>query len=219
MDLQDVYKRLGLEGTDALVTISSDEEWKNQTNFPSRVYRLLENNKILSSLKAFFFYDNKPLILFFENPENLQALHKAIWNFNESPIAIIVSESNVEIFNGFAIDQNTSLLKSLGGVDKLSDFAYFELVTGKSWEKYYKDLAHSNRVDFHLLENIKATQSKLCEDFKLERNLVNALIGKIIFIRYLIDRHVRVNFKGTRSCMTNEDLCDLLKDKNEVWFF
>ncbi len=219
MDLQSIYKQLGLEGSDALITISSDNEWKKRTSLPSRVYRLLENNKILSSLKAFFFYDNKPLILFFENPDNSKALHKAIWNFNESPIAIIVSEGNVDIFNGFAIDKNTSFLKSLGGIDKLSDFTYYELVTGKSWEKYHKDLAYSNRVDYHLLANITATQDKLCDDFGLERNLVNALIGKIIFIRYLIDRQVRVNFKGSKVCMTNDALCDLLKDKHEVWSF
>lgn len=219
MDLLDIYKRLGLKGSDALITISSNDEWKKKTSFPSRVYRLLENNKILSSLKAFFFYDNKPLILFFENPDNSEALHKAIWNFNESPIAIIVSEGNVDIFNGFAIDKNTSLLKSLGGVDKLSDFTYYELVTGKSWEKYRKDLAYSNRVDYHLLANITATQDKLCNDFGLERNLVNALIGKVIFIRYLIDRQVRVNFKGNKVCMTNDNFCDLLKDKEEVWEF
>ena len=97
MDLKSIYKRLGLEGSDALITISSDDEWKEKTSFPSRVYRLLENNKILSSLKAFFFYDNKPLILFFENPENSKALHKAIWNFNESPIAIIVCSQSIHI--------------------------------------------------------------------------------------------------------------------------
>ena len=146
MDLLDVYKRMGLEGSDALVTISSNMEWKNRTSFPSRVYRLLERNDILSSLKAFFFYDNKPLILFFENPDDSKALHKAIWNFNESPIAIIVSEGTVDIFNGFDIDKNTSFLKSLGGVDKLSDFTYYELVTGKSWEKYHKDLAHNGNT-------------------------------------------------------------------------
>jgi len=159
------------------------------------------------------------LILFFENPDNLKALHKAIWNFNESPIAIIVSEENVDIFNGFAIDKNTSLLRSLGGIDKLSDFTYYELVTGKSWEKYYKDLAYSNRVDYQLLANITTTQNKLCNDFGLERYLVNALIGKIIFIRYLIDRKVRVNLKGNKVCMTNNDLCDLLRDKENVWDF
>lgn len=219
MDLLDVYKRLGLEGSDALITISSDKEWKNRTSFPSRVYRLLERNEILSSLKAFFFYDNKPLILFFEKPANPKALHKAIWNFNESPIVIVVSEVNVDIYNGFAIDKNTSFLKSLGGIEKLSDFTYFELVTGKSWEKYHKDLAYSNRVDYHLLANITATQDKLCDDFGLERNLVNALIGKIIFIRYLIDRQVRVNLKGNKVCMTNEDLCNLLKSKDGVWSF
>lgn len=39
MDLQSIYKRLGLEGSDALISVSSDDEWKKKTSFPSRVYR------------------------------------------------------------------------------------------------------------------------------------------------------------------------------------
>lgn len=219
MGLKDVYKRLELEGSDALITISPDSKWKEQTSFPSRVYRLLEDNELLASLKAFFYFDGKPLIIFFENPKDAKTLHKAIWNLNESPIAIIVSGGTVDIYNGFSIDKNKHLLKRLGGLEELTNFTYLELVTGKSWEKYQKDLAYTNRVDHHLLENIKSAQNILCSDFGLKRELANALIGKVIFVRYLIDRHIRVNCKDKEVYLSNNDFCELLRNKTELWRF
>ena len=210
MTLDDVYQKLELTD-DSLVRLS-DPNWKSRVAFPSRVFRLLETNNLLKQMDAFFCFDNKPLILFFKEPEDKQALHKAIWNFNESPIAMIVENGSVEIFNGFSIDENHKLLQHIGGESVLNDFKYFELVTGKAWEKYKEDISHKNRVDYKLLENIDATQKKLIE-FGLSQKVANALIGKIIFIRYLIDRKVQLHFQDIPKLWSNEDLCDLLRNK------
>ena len=53
--------------------------------FSSRIEKLLKEK-----LKpdAFFVFDNKPLILFYDSYENKEKIHKALWNFNESPIII-----------------------------------------------------------------------------------------------------------------------------------
>lgn len=218
MNLQEIYTKLNLT-EDSLIRVSSDEDWLNKVALPSRIYRLLEKNELLKTLDAFFCFDNKPLILFFnlEDSNKKQELHKAIWNFNESPIAIIVENNAVEIFNGFSIDENTKLLHSIGGVEKLDDFAYFELVTGKTWEKYQKDLSHKNRVDYKLLENIEAAQG-LMMNLGLSQTLVNALIGKIIFYRYLIDRKVRLNYQG-KERWDNRDLCECLANKDSFFAF
>ena len=96
--------------------------------------------------------------MFFENPENNEELHKVIWNFNETPIVIISEGSLVSVYNGFSINENTELLEKLGGEEVLNDFKYFELVTGKTFEKYYNDFNYHSRVDYRLLENIEATQ-------------------------------------------------------------
>ena len=86
MALDNVYKELELLGKDCLVRHS--DNWEKKVKFPSRVMRLLEKNVILGSFDAFFCFDNKPLILFYENPRDVKALHRAIWNFNEAPICI-----------------------------------------------------------------------------------------------------------------------------------
>jgi len=197
----------------------SDTNWRSKVSLPSRIYRLLEKNDLLRTLDAFFCFDNKPLILFFnlKDRNKKKELHKAIWNFNESPIAIIVENNAVEIFNGFSIDENTKLLKSLGTADKLNDFTYFELVTGKTWEKYQNELSHKNRVDYKLLGNIETAQGLMIKQ-GLSQTLVNALIGKIIFYRYLIDRKVRLNYLG-KERWNNRDLCECLANKDSFLAF
>lgn len=191
----------------------SDTSWKKKVSFPSRVYRLIENK-----LKpdAIFCFNDKPLILFFNNPKNKQELHQAIWNFNESPVSIIIENDTVEIFNGFSIDENTKLLKRLGGDERLNDFNYFELVTGKTWEKYNNEFLYPNRVDCKLLENIEAAQTELCGKHNVKRTVANALLGKVIFIRYLIDRKVKLNFDGKSRPWTNEEFCKLLETPQKV---
>lgn len=218
MNLQDIYNKLQLRDDDCLIKLS-DSNWRSKVSLPSRIYRLLEKNDLLKTLDAFFCFDNKPLLLFFnlEDEGKKKELHKAIWNFNESPIAIIVENNAVEIFNGFSIDENTKLLHSIGGVEKLDDFTYFELVTGKTWEKYQEDLSHKNRVDYKLLENIEAAQG-LMMNLGVSQTLVNALIGKIIFYRYLIDRKVKLNYQG-KERWDNRDLCECLANKDSFFAF
>lgn len=215
MGLQEIYDKLSFTD-DSLIQIS-DKDWKKKVVLPSRVCRLLEENEFLRTLDAFFCFDNKPLILFFKDPLDKKALHQAIWNFNESPIAIIVENNVVEIFNGFAIDENKQLLKRLGGNETLNDFTYFELVTGKTWEKYNDDISYKNRVDYRLLENIEAVQ-KLLKEKGLTQTTANALLGKIIFFRYLIDRHVRLNYQE-KELWSNDDLCNCLSNRNEFIAF
>lgn len=217
MNLQKLFSVLEINERDSLIMLS-DKDWKKKVTFPSRVIRLLEDTEKWSP-KAIFCFDNKPLILFFENPENKEELHKAVWNFNEAPIVIISENDAVTVYNGFAIDENTKLLKKLGGEKILNDFNYFELVTGKTFDKYNEDFNYLHRVDYRLLKNIEDSQDELLNKHHCDRKTANALLGKIIFIRYLIDRKIKINFDGVSREWTNQEFCDLLLDKERVYSF
>jgi len=167
---------------------------------------------------AFFCIDNKPFILFFENlGSKKKEKLKQIWNFNESPIVIISEQDSVEIYNGFEYLNNEETLSLFGNGEKLNDFKYFELVTGNTWEKYEKHFNAKNRIDFHLLKNIESAREILIEQ-SLTQNLTNSLIGKVIFVRYLIDRGIKLNFENEEESRkwTNKEFCDLLLDKKQV---
>ena len=217
MILQEIYEKLSLTD-DCLIHPATDSDWKKKVSLPSRLLHLIENNEILKTLDSFFCFDNKPLILFFVGCDNKQALHRAIWNLNESPIVIVIENNAVEIYNGYNLNKASGLLEYIGGEDKLSDFTYFKLVTGKTWEKYQDELSNKNRVDYLLLNNIGVAQNRLKND-GIDQITANALIGKIIFIRYLIDRKVRLHFNRNSKYWSNEDLCELLNDKKSFGRF
>lgn len=210
--IEDIILKLGLSKQDGLFLMDNDQ-WKKETSFPNRVKRLIER-KIQPD--ALFCFDNKPLVFFFDNPSNTQELHEAIWNFNECPIVIIIKNDNIEIYNGFVFLKKEKSLKKIGGIEKLNDFNYFELVTGKTWEQYSGQLNYKNRVDYFLLQNINAARKILVKEHKLDSKITNALIGKTIFVRYLIDRRVKLCFDGISKHWSNDDFCNLLDCPEKV---
>lgn len=213
--LNEIFSKLRLSKENGLFLIK-ENEWKTETSFPNRVKRLIER-KIEPD--AIFVFDNKPMILFFENRENKSELHEAIWNFNECPIAIFIDNGTVEIFNGFNYLKENKSLEKLGNTDKLTNFSYFELVTGRTWEQYKEHLDYKNRVDYHLLQNIKAAREILVEGNEKRAKLVNAILGKIIFVRYLIDRKVKIKFDGKSRTWSNIEFCELLDNPERIQAF
>jgi len=214
-NLNEIFSKLGLNKENGLF-LTKENKWKTETSFPNRVKRLIER-KIEPD--AIFVFDNKPMILFFENKENKSELHEAIWNFNECPVAIFIENESVEIFNGFNYLKENKSLEKLGDTDKLTNFTYFELVTGRTWEQYKEHLDYKNRVDYHLLQNIKAAREILVEGNENRAKLVNALLGKIIFVRYLIDRKVKMKFDGKSRNWSNIEFCELLDNPERVQTF
>lgn len=209
--LEQIFNKLQLSKENGLF-ITTENDWKGL--FSNRVERLLD--KIIQP-DAIFSIDKKPFILFFDSPEKKKEKLKQIWNFNESPIVIITEGDSIEIYNGFEFITEKDSLRMFGKTEQLSDFSYFELVTGKTWEKYQKDFSYSNRIDSHLLNNIKAARDLLIAD-GLSTELTNSLLGKVIFVRYLIDRNVKLDFEqeGTPREWTNTEFCNLLSDRQNV---
>ena len=229
--LDDIFQKLELKNKDGSykdgLYLLNDTKWKFELQISSRVKRFFEQ----TNPNAFFCLDNKPMILFFENPPNKGKLHKDIWNFNETPIVIVIENSAVEIYNGFKLIEskpNKGFLTSLGNDENLNDFTYFKLVTGKTWENYELELSYKNRVDYKLLTNIKDARHLIINNFpktenqdvkKLYTKITNALLGKIIFVRYLIDREVILNFEGEAKSWTTPDFCALLQNSKRTTDF
>ena len=215
-NLNELFDRLNINPDNGLILLDNDL-WDSNLNLPSRIRRLLKNT---IKPNALFCLDNKPLILFFENPKDKRELHKQVWNFNESPIVIIIEKGGVEIFNGFEYKKELESLAIIGNEKQLTDFSYFELVTGKSWELYKTELNSNNRIDYYLLGNINEARKVLVSRYNLEPRIANALIGKCIFVRYLIDRKVKINIDGHLSTWDNDGFCELLTniDKTQSFF-
>ena len=210
MSLDDIYSQLNINPDNGLCVINDNNCAKI---LPKRLSSL-----ITEKLKpeSFFCFDKKPLILFYDSPSpsNKKDIFKKIWNFNESPIVIINEPDAVEIYNGFSYLKDKKTLKLLAKPDKLTDFSYFELVTGKSLEKYHNEFKKEARVDNILLNNIKVAREILIKQHGISPAIANALIGKCIFVRYLIDRKVALKYEIEIN--SNESFCQLLGNKETL---
>ena len=217
MTIEDVYNALDLDGRDCLIRRKAG--WQDRVAFPSRIMRLLQDeSRLLGRFDAVFSFDGKPLVLFYKDiqQDSLQRLHRDVWNFNETPIVIVESGNAVTVYNGFSLDKKTKFLDKIADNGHLDDFNYFRLVSGEAWVDCRARFERKNRVDRFLLNNIEYAQKALCR-MGVDKIVANALLGKVIFIRYLIDRKVRVNYPSRQERLDNKKLCEILCDRQKVW--
>ena len=208
MSLDDIYSQLNINPDNGLCVVNDN----NCAEILPKRLSFLITEKLKP--ESFFCFNGKPLILFYDHPKDKTELLKKIWNFNESPIVIINEPDAVEIYNGFSYLKDKKTLKLLAKPDKLTDFSYFELVTGKSLEKYHNEFKKEARVDNILLNNIKVAREILIKQHGISPAIANALIGKCIFVRYLIDRKVALKYEIEIN--SNESFCQLLGNKETL---
>jgi len=208
MSCKTIIENLGFDKRNGL-HFFSENTWKNR--FSKRVEEVIE---LKLKPYAIFEFNSEPFILFFENRQDAD-VHQWCWNLNSSPLIIIHEDNQIKIYNGFSFDNKEKFLKLLLENEKeMGDFNYINLVSGKFLEKYGRKFAEKNRVDYKLLENIKTARDKLIKDYRLKPAVVNSLIGRLLFVRYLIDRKVKVGEFGELS---RQDLLDILTDRKKTY--
>lgn len=215
MQIDSVLEKLNLLDKDGLFYLPEIKlnEFKIFSNRIKETLLKLQPN-------AIFCINNEPLILFFDNPQNIDLLEKQIWNFNQTPIVFIISQNQIQIKNGFNFVKNTGL-NDLTDSNNISDFDYFKLITGESWEKYKSKFESKKRIDNYLLSNIESARSLLINKYldkniayNVANNIANSLIGRVIFIRYLIDRKVELN---KYEILSKEQFYEILKNRKTAY--
>ncbi len=225
---------LGLNTKNGLFFIEK-QDWRKVLSFKSE--QAIEKINPF----AFFCFKNEPLILFFHNPENEKRIHQLCWNFNKAPIIIffrghdlpiadngnelvIRLDEKIEIFNGFDLNESNGFLNPLSNAD-IKEFSYWNIVSGRIWEQYAFSFKNENKVDARLLENIGEARTQLIagikEGFEQEKSkeasiIVNRILGRLIFTRYLIDRKIKINFKQ-KDYLSKDDLTEIIEDKTLLY--
>jgi len=166
-----------------------------------------------------FIFNSKPIILFFDKDKDKNDMFKQCWNFAEAPIVIIENESNFEIYNGFDFIVKSKSLRKLDTTD--NEINYISLISGKYLENSKKIFENKNtKLDTNLLKNIKDAREKLIKS-NISQHIANSLIGRIIFIRYLIDRNVKFNFNKTFNSedieLKKEEINRVLSSEKETY--
>lgn len=211
MQLKSILDKLDLLDKSELF-YSSDIEGGNTLKLPNR----LRESLMKINPDALFCINNEPLILFFEgrNSDELEILEKQIWNFNQSPAIFIQEGSQWVIKNGFNFLSEEKKLETIS--NNISDFEYFKIITGQTWQDYKYFFENKNRVDSFLLNNIEVARNILTVKGNLNPKIANALIGRVIFIKYLIDREVELN---KYEILEKSDFYKILSNPKKTYTF
>lgn len=134
-----------------------------------------------------------------QTTEQARKIHKALWNLGQAPFLIVVLPNQVRVYTGFDYsreEQEVGLLESGVNLDKtdirtqLADFCAESINTGNLWRNRSTALKADRRVDKRLLKNLNRLSEYLRKEKKLKPEVAHALIGKYVYIRYLLDRNI-----------------------------
>lgn len=150
-----------------------------------------------------YHFDKEPLVLFFDldknDKRNIEIIKKQSYNFDKPVIFILEFGKPLAIFNAFSYSKKTGKF-DLDKIDAekvdtetnekyIDKFSFWKLQSGDTWEWFDKIFFNKskNRVHTELLNNIKNLRKSLSNIKNID-----ILILRLIFIRYLIDRGVKI---------------------------
>lgn len=235
--LEQLFVKLGYTRENGLFYLENQREWIHK--FPYRISKVLRD--IIQPFAFFSLHHhgdeesthpepiNNPLILFFDKPgdEKRNEIPKWTFCFGQAPVIIINTDDTkpLDIFHGYQFsNENNEFLKKINAQPE--DFSLFNLTVGTTWKNlYHSYFKNVPKVDTYLLSNIiDARRILIANDgYKLAPKIANRLIGRLLFVRYLIDR--RVEFKdqnfilGSNKLERQDSLNQLIKDKKRLYEF
>lgn len=239
--MRQLFDKLGYNRENGLFYLEEAADWIGK--FPYRIGRVLKD-----VIKPYAFYSpfygvestepdhpeplNSPIILFFDHPDQdvEQNIPRWTFSFSQAPIVIINRDDYepLEIYHGYNFDgRDRQWLKRIEDKDAgIEDFSVLNLITGKTWDKLYDNYFKGVKtVDKSLLKNITdARRILIAKDTGgLDSKAANRLIGRLLFVRYLIDRDVSFPndryIKGNSKSQMQKSLEQLLQDKDDAYGF
>lgn len=241
ISISDIHKKLGLDLENGLFIRKEIPEYSDsiiRDLYKGDFKRYKSNFKVEYALKkiqphSFFLFNNEPLLLFFDyskknDKEKQKKLSKDVWNFNKSALVFVNEANQLKIYNGFKYEKSGLLqvletIETLKDEEKLENYSYWKIVTAELWNAKGEAFKKKTRVDTKLLENIKTTREVLINEKSenpLSEKHVNRIIGRLIFVRYLIDRRVNLNYNGKgKELLTKDKLPELILHKDDLFDF
>lgn len=153
--------------------------------------------------------DGIPTIYFKEVPapltsSTLNALHRRFWNQGVAQTLVVADPRTVRIFSGLAkpqrddaaLSEQTTLVKELSRLEFTQQIDSFcQANANGTWYAEHPTHYQSGRsVDAYLLDNLVALRNLLTKgkenQHKLPSRTAHALIGRVLFVCYLVDRGI-----------------------------
>jgi hypothetical protein len=144
---------------------------------------------------------NVPVVYICEAKSESEArqIHRRVWNQNVVPFLLVVSPAWVRLYPGFRYDRDVSRDPREGALQILTDFNQIasqlgalradSVDSGLVWQAFGEDTAPEKRVDWQLLDNLRALDEWLRRD-GIDERLSHAMVGKFVYLHYLRQRDI-----------------------------
>jgi len=168
-----------------------------------------------SSLTVYFKYEQTT-----PTDELVGKWRREVWNEGFAPLLWVISPESIDLYNGFGTpiekgdaDQHRirsfrNIEASLGELDALAGRLSIE--TGQFWAQF-TTIDRKTSVDQKLLSDLAFLERDLV-DGGLARGAAQALIGRVIFTQYLIDREI-VSATRLKKLCGHTALPPILRDR------
>ena len=129
-------------------------------------------------------------------------LHKLFWNQGIANVLVLIDPNTVYIYSGLAKpvaegtvseSEEEALVKTYGIVEYIQQVFSFQhsLATGRFYEQERNKFNPEDAVDSYLLSNLGALRNQLVQGKQaLEIKDAHALIGRLLFVCYILDREI-----------------------------
>ena len=165
--------------------------------------------------------------------EKLNHLHRRFWNQGVAQTLIVADPKTVRIFSGLAKPQKSETPlteKSPSVVAFLSALEFeqkatsiYQAIANGYWYFQHADkYKAASSVDAYLLDNLVGLHNDLIKaeskDHRLKTQMANGLIGRILFVCYLVDRDIVTLPESFRGMKLHEALKQLTDDFAAIKF-
>ncbi len=194
-------------------TLLEELEYVNAPGFRSSVS--WPNGRPIDGITSVYFIQDVPVAYFSQLEEfdatQLLELYRSVWSQGKVPLLYVVLPQEIRVYNSYAeppdpengdeLDKGDRLLQHLQQLvdiettrqaiyNKLSDYRRLYLDTGAFWNTPDgQRVKKEHRADQRLLKAMDQVRRKLLNEH-LSPDVAYALLGRLIFIRYLEDRGI-----------------------------
>jgi hypothetical protein len=168
-----------------------------------------------SALTVYFKFEQTP-----PNDDLVSQWRREVWNEGFSPLLWVISPKRIDLYNGFGApvkegDAQRHLIRRFEGIDaslhELDAFAgRLAIETGQFWAQA-PTVDRKSSVDQKLLSDLSSLERDLVAG-NLPRGTAQALIGRVIFTQYLIDREI-VSVSRLQKLCGHTALPSILRDR------
>ncbi|MDR2954061.1 MAG: hypothetical protein LBV43_03170 [Prevotella sp.] len=209
--------------------------FKDEEGVYSSVLHFDTQNKLkLINPDAIYIFNNQPLILFFDLTDNTDSkreddIHKKVWSFDNSPIAFVIKNAEIKVYNALNYIKNEKRLEEIEiSSEGIRDrFSFWNLQSNNIWKWFQEEYIETTRkkeskkrVNERLFQNIRDVRNTLIDKTNdPEGSIPNSLILRLIFIRYLIDRNIEIGTEfidGEDTLSRRLSFSKLLQDPDKL---